>query len=384
MTAVRPAAADARPSSTGCAARSGDRRARRRRSSRPDGYRPTCSTSSPPWAASGLLPPQPWRPGGVCRRHAGLRGTEPGRCLGGLDRDDRIVRLDVTSPACPAQRSTPSTPTARTSSSAVRSPPRVRGRASTAGTGSRGRWAFASGCEHADWLYGNCIEEIDGGAPDAHGALRRGEVEIEDTWTCPGCAAPAAITSRRGRGGSGRAHCAGHGVDRRAWTARWCGSPCRRLYRAGGRERGPRDRPGAVEDDRRPRSGKVPLLAARTVARTRCSSTSSRRPIPNCAPPAAWCTRMRTTAWATAVPGQSSPLNSAPGSALRRPGRRPGRRRRSTSRITPAAAARSTRPPAAARLRDVHAITQHFLVRPDTLRTAGAVLAGQGLDVPVF
>jgi hypothetical protein len=36
------------------------------------------------------------------------------------------------------------------------------------------------------------------------------------------------------------------------------------------------------------------------------------------------------------------------------------------------------------RLRDVHAITQHFLVKPDTLRTAGAVLAGQGIDVPVF
>ena len=36
------------------------------------------------------------------------------------------------------------------------------------------------------------------------------------------------------------------------------------------------------------------------------------------------------------------------------------------------------------RLRDVHAITQHFLVRPDTLTTAGAVLAGQDVDVPVF
>ena len=36
------------------------------------------------------------------------------------------------------------------------------------------------------------------------------------------------------------------------------------------------------------------------------------------------------------------------------------------------------------RLRDVHAITQHFLVKPDTLTTAGAVLAGQDIDVPVF
>ena len=36
------------------------------------------------------------------------------------------------------------------------------------------------------------------------------------------------------------------------------------------------------------------------------------------------------------------------------------------------------------RLRDVHAITQHFLVRRDTQTTAGAVLAGQDVDVPVF
>jgi alkylation response protein AidB-like acyl-CoA dehydrogenase len=36
------------------------------------------------------------------------------------------------------------------------------------------------------------------------------------------------------------------------------------------------------------------------------------------------------------------------------------------------------------RQRDIHALTQHFLVKPDTLTTAGAVLAGQPLQVPVF
>jgi indole-3-acetate monooxygenase len=35
------------------------------------------------------------------------------------------------------------------------------------------------------------------------------------------------------------------------------------------------------------------------------------------------------------------------------------------------------------RLRDVHAVTQHFAVKPDTLTTAGAVLAGQDVTVPV-
>jgi indole-3-acetate monooxygenase len=36
------------------------------------------------------------------------------------------------------------------------------------------------------------------------------------------------------------------------------------------------------------------------------------------------------------------------------------------------------------RLRDINTVTQHFLVRPDTLTTAGAVLAGQDLELPIF
>ena len=36
------------------------------------------------------------------------------------------------------------------------------------------------------------------------------------------------------------------------------------------------------------------------------------------------------------------------------------------------------------RLRDVHAVTQHFLVKRDTLTTAGAILAGQDVSPPIF
>jgi len=36
------------------------------------------------------------------------------------------------------------------------------------------------------------------------------------------------------------------------------------------------------------------------------------------------------------------------------------------------------------RLRDVHTLAQHFLVKRDTFTTAGAVLAGQDLPVPIF
>jgi indole-3-acetate monooxygenase len=36
------------------------------------------------------------------------------------------------------------------------------------------------------------------------------------------------------------------------------------------------------------------------------------------------------------------------------------------------------------RLRDVHAMTPHFLVRRDSFVAAGGILAGQPLAVPVF
>ena len=36
------------------------------------------------------------------------------------------------------------------------------------------------------------------------------------------------------------------------------------------------------------------------------------------------------------------------------------------------------------RLRDVFAVTQHFIVRPDAMATAGAVLVGHDITVPIF
>src|SRR6185312_3122520 len=50
-----------------------------------------------------------------------------------------------------------------------------------------GRWAFASGCEHADVLYANGVEGIVDAGPQLRTALLRpDEVQIEDTWTAAG------------------------------------------------------------------------------------------------------------------------------------------------------------------------------------------------------
>ena len=49
-----------------------------------------------------------------------------------------------------------------------------------------GRWSFASGCEHADWLYGNCIDTSSGEPQLRIAVFRPDEVEIEDTWSVVG------------------------------------------------------------------------------------------------------------------------------------------------------------------------------------------------------
>ena len=85
--------------------------------------------------------------------------------------------------------------------------------------------------------------------------------------------------------------------------------------------------------------------------------------------------------------GRGAVHDGAAGPGARRGGvgHRPGRRRSSRPPTGPVVAAPLYADcPLQRRLRDVHAITQHFLVRRDTLTTAGAVLAGQDVDVPVF
>jgi len=49
-----------------------------------------------------------------------------------------------------------------------------------------GRWRFASGCQHCDWLMGGCIVRDDG-LPRARMVLfPAGDAEIVDTWTVSG------------------------------------------------------------------------------------------------------------------------------------------------------------------------------------------------------
>lgn len=50
-----------------------------------------------------------------------------------------------------------------------------------------GRWAFASGCEHCDWLMGGALVGADGAAPEARMLLFPArEARVLDTWTVAG------------------------------------------------------------------------------------------------------------------------------------------------------------------------------------------------------
>lgn len=248
-----------------------------------------------------------------------------------------------------------------------------------------GRWPFASGCEHCDWLFGNCVEDVDGEPRMRIVVLAPAQVLIEDTWTVSGL------------GGTGSHHFAVDAVvvpAERTFDV-FAATPCldAPIVRIP-----PPALPalciaatalgvaqGALAEVLALATAKTPLLAAAPLAtnplfrfRLATADTELRaaRALLHDLARSAWLgatggaeltleqrARIRAAAvWATerAVAVVDFAYHAGGGSSLY-----------ATS-------------PLQRRLRDVHAITQHFVVRPDTLTTAGAVLAGGAVDVPIF
>ncbi|WP_214405776.1 acyl-CoA dehydrogenase family protein [Pseudonocardia lacus] len=248
-----------------------------------------------------------------------------------------------------------------------------------------GRWPFASGCEHSDWLFGNCVEEVGDEQRMRIVVLAPGDVTIQDTWTVSGLA------------GTGSHHFRAEEVLVPAersfdlFTAEPClDEPIARIP--------PPALPalciastalgvagGALAEIRDVATGKVPLLASAALAAnplfqyqlaTADTDLRAARALLHAEAADAWTTasarapltldqraRIRSAAvWATtrAAAVVDFAYHAGGGGALY-----------ATS-------------PLQRRLRDVHAITQHFVVRPDTMTTAGAVLAGQEITAPIF
>jgi indole-3-acetate monooxygenase len=248
-----------------------------------------------------------------------------------------------------------------------------------------GRWAFASGCQHCHWLYGNCIEDP-GGVPRIRTVLfSPAEIEIEDTWSVSGLC------------GTGSHHFRADNVlvtaDRTFLTL--SDPPCLDeplvrippppLYALAIASVALGIAQGALEDILALAANKVPLLAHTPLTANPLFQHQLGAADAKLRGARALLYADAASAWATAVAGAFFT---------------PSQRARIRSAATWVAAAAASVVDAAygagggtslysdnplqRRFRDIHALTQHFLVKPDTFTTAGAVLAGVDVDLTVF
>lgn len=249
----------------------------------------------------------------------------------------------------------------------------------------RGRWSFGSGCEHADLLFGNCVEGIVDGVPQFRVALfGPDDVTIEDTWTASGLR------------GTGSHHFRADIVVPAERTFRpLVDEPCLdepivripppalfSLQMAGvalGIARGARDDVLALA------AHKVPLLAGAPLATNPLFQFDLATADTELRAARALLYETAESVWATAVDG--APLTLEQRAHVRAAAVWITARAVAAVETAYRSAGSSSvyaDSPLQRRLRDVQTLMQHFLLRRDTLTTAGAVLAGQDIDVPVF
>jgi indole-3-acetate monooxygenase len=248
-----------------------------------------------------------------------------------------------------------------------------------------GRWSFASGCQHAHWLFGNCIEDRNGTPQLRTVVFSPGQILIEDTWSVSGLC------------GTGSHHFVADNVHVKADRTALAfpehptlDEPLLRvpepaLFALQNASVALGIAQGALEDILALSARKVPLLAGSALktnplfqnqlgeadAKLRAArgllyaDTASMWAAGVAGAPFTPDQRARLRSTATWV---SATAESVVDTAYRAGG---GASLYSTS-------------PLQRRLRDVHALTQHFLVKLDTYTTAGAVLAGAEADLTVF
>ncbi len=248
-----------------------------------------------------------------------------------------------------------------------------------------GRWSFASGCEHADWIYGNCID-TSGGEPNLRIVVfEPHEVEIEDTWTVSGLC------------GTGSHHFSAQDVVVPAertldvFAHEPCiDSPVVRVPIPAALALALASVPigiarGALDDVVALATDKVPLLSPVTLAANPLFQYQLAEAEVKLRAARSLLYAEAAEIWAVAVAGEE------PTVALRS-----RLRAAAVFAATTAAAVVETAYRAGGgsslyatsalqrRLRDVNALNQHFLLKADTLTTCGALTAGQQPDVTIF
>jgi indole-3-acetate monooxygenase len=262
------------------------------------------------------------------------------------------------------------------------------GSISAEGNGYRvkGRWSFASGCEHADWLFANCVEGIADGVPQLRMAVfSPDQVVIEDTWTVSGLSGTGShhfrvdgvlVPSARTFAPLADEPCIDEVIARvpvPALAAHSIGSVAVGVAQ------------GALDDIIALAVDKTPLLAESTLARNAHFQFELARADTDLCAARALLYESAGSIWASVAAG--TPLSLEQRARVRAAG--VWATERAADVVTRAYRAGGggslyAASPLQRRLRDINAIAQHFLVRPDTLTTAGAVLAGQDITVPVF
>lgn len=249
-----------------------------------------------------------------------------------------------------------------------------------------GRWGFASGCEHATWLYANCVE----GIVDGHPMLRMAvftpdQVVIEDTWKVSGLCGTGshhfhvddvAVPAERTFVPLGDEPCLDDPAVR---------IPVPSLLALAVASVAVGCAQGALDDILDLATNKVPLLAPGALATNPLFQFELATADTEFRAARALLYETAGSAWATAADGSEFTLEHV------------ARMRAAAVWATARAAAvvdvayRSgggsslyTDSSLQHRLRDIHALTQHFLIKRDNLTTAGSILAGQELSVPVF
>jgi indole-3-acetate monooxygenase len=249
-----------------------------------------------------------------------------------------------------------------------------------------GRWSFASGCLHADWLFGNCVEGVVDGVPQLRMAVfGRDQVVIEDTWTVAGLS------------GTGSHHF--RADDVLVAADRTCvplaDEPCLdepvvripppALYALCIASVATGIAQGALDDIVGLATVKVPLLERSRLAANPLFQFELANADTGLRAARALLFEAAAEAWSTAAGGTPFTL-------------RQRARLRAAAVWTVARAAEVVDVayrcgggtsvyvdcPLQRRLRDVHALTQHFVIRRDTLTTAGAILAGEDVELLVF
>jgi alkylation response protein AidB-like acyl-CoA dehydrogenase len=250
-----------------------------------------------------------------------------------------------------------------------------------------GRWSFASGCEHADWIYGNCVElDPNGGEPQLRIAVfAPDQVVIEDTWKVAGLCGTGSHHFHVDDAfvPADRSVLALH--DEPAVDAPIVRVPIVSLIGLAIASVALGTAHGALDDIVAIATEKVPLLAPSPLATNPGFQVELANADTEFRAARALLHDVAGAAWDMAVAGE--PFDDVHRARMRAAAVWVTERSATVVDAAYRAGGGSSLYadcPLQRRLRDVHAITQHFVIKHDTMRTAGAILAGQQIDVPVF